>query len=134
VTDDLAGGYWEREARTLRVATDGWIRGHYVPTAIHGVGNYARLADTLQTRAALHQLHQALATLEVEIEKYRKRLDAFRHEVGILHALVLRAREEAPDKSPEQLEGERHARLVDQSDPGPVGDDVLRRIAGYYAP
>lgn len=132
--DDLKGGAWAQDARELYVEAAGWIRGHHVPTAIHSVRNYATLADSLGTSNALEQLNKALANLEVEIERYQRRMAAFREQVGLLHALVLRARDEAPDQSDQQLEDERIRRLVDASDPGILGDDVLRRISRYHRP
>jgi len=134
VNDDLRGGEWEQEARTLHVEANGWIRGHYVPSALHTVREQAMAADRDGNRASLHMLHAALAKLEREIETYQKRMATFREQVGLLHALVLRARENAPDKSNAQLEAERHAALVAESDPGILGDDLLRRIAGYHRP
>ena len=98
-TEDNMGGEWEQEGRRLYVEAEGWIRGHHVPTAIHSVRNYAKLADTLGNRGALHELHRALSKLEVEIERYQHRMSSFREQVGLLNALVLRARDEAPEMS-----------------------------------
>jgi len=103
-TEDNMGGEWEQEGRRLYIEAEGWIRGHHVPTAIHSVRNYAKLADTLGNYGAFHQLHQALSKLELEIERYEHRMATFREQVGLLHALVLRARDEAPTESQQRSE------------------------------
>lgn len=93
-TEELMGGPWLQHARHLHVESDGWIRGHYVPTAIHSVQNYARLADTVNSDSSLEQLDRALRNLENEIDTYQRRLCAFRDQVSHLRSEVLRAREE----------------------------------------
>ena len=104
ITDDLMGGEWEQHARSLYVETDGWIRGHYVPSAIHSVRVAATLADQLGTKGGLHQLHEKLSKLELEIERYAHRMLELKRSVADLHAIVLRARDEAPDVTPQSSE------------------------------
>jgi hypothetical protein len=121
-TDDLMGGEWEQEARSLHVAADGWIRGHHVPTAIHSVRNYARIADTLGNRGGLQQLADALGKLDLEIERYQHRLSEFRREVGLMRGFVFQARDKMPD-------GKTPAERQDAID-----DATVERIASYYNP
>lgn len=99
-TEDMMGGEWEQHARHLYVESTGWIRGHYVPGAIGRVRTAAQLADQHKTKGAYHDLERALANLEVEIQRYQHRMDELAKEVGYLHALVLRARDEAPHVEP----------------------------------
>ena len=129
VTD--LGGEWERHARHLKVESEGWIRGHYVPTALYSVANYSRLADSLGTKGALHQLAGALSKLEVEIERYQHRMASLREQVGLLHALVLRERDTAPEMSDDDLEDLRRQQLVEDSDPG-IDYDWFRRAANLH--
>jgi len=125
-TDDLMGGQWEQEARSLHVAADGWIRGHHVPTAIHSVRNYARIADALGNRGGLQQLANALGKLDLEIERYQHRLSEFRREVGLMRGFVFQARDNAPEKSPAEVDRDRADALIDRSELG------LDRLAALY--
>lgn len=131
IAEDMAGGEWEQHARHIYVESDGWIRGHHVPTAIHTVRNSARIADALGTKGALHQLNQALAKLEVEIERYQGRMRSLREQVGLLHALVLRSQDEAPEMSDADLEEQRRQRLLAETDSG-IDDALIRRAAELH--
>ena len=64
------GGKYTQQARSLHVESDGWIRGHHVPGAIHAAREAARLFDVTPSKGNLTRYYNALLKLEREIEMY----------------------------------------------------------------
>jgi len=64
------GGKYTQQARSLYVESDGWIRGHHVPGAIHAAREAARLFDVTPSKGNLTRYYNALLKLEREIELY----------------------------------------------------------------
>ena len=64
------GGKYTQQARSLHVESDGWIRGHHVPGAIHSAREAARLFDVSPSKGNLSRYYNALLKLEREIEMY----------------------------------------------------------------
>jgi len=64
------GGKYTQQARSLHVESDGWIRGHHVPGAIHAARKAARLFDVTPSKGNLTRYYNALLKLEREIEMY----------------------------------------------------------------
>ena len=64
------GGKYTQQARSLHVESDGWIRGHHVPGAIHAAREAARLFDVSPSKGNLTRYYNALLKLEREIEMY----------------------------------------------------------------
>jgi len=113
-------------ATRLRSDSDGWIRGHWVPAAIYEVGLKANMADNRFSEGALYALEHALAKLDVEIERYKRRLVAFQQQVVAYAQEVNDARAALAADDPD------HKPLVERQDA--IDDATIERIAGYYNP
>ena len=84
------GGKYTQQARSLHVESDGWIRGHHVPSAIHAAREAARLFDVSPSKGNLTRYYNALLKLEREIEVYHHRMAQLRIKLtGIANETLL---------------------------------------------
>ena len=84
------GGKYTQQARSLHVESDGWIRGHHVPGAIHAAREAARLFDVSPSKGNLTRYYNALLKLEREIEMYHHRMAQLRIKLtGIANETLL---------------------------------------------
>ena len=84
------GGKYTQQARSLHVESDGWIRGHHVPGAIHAAREAARLFDVTPSKGNLSRYYKALLKLEREIELYHHRMAQLRIKLtGIANETLL---------------------------------------------
>ena len=84
------GGKYTQQARSLHVESDGWIRGHHVPGAIHAARDAARLFDVSPSKGNLSRYYNALLKLEREIEMYHHRMAQLRIKLtGIANETLL---------------------------------------------
>ena len=84
------GGKYTQQARSLHVESDGWIRGHHVPGAIHAAREAARLFDVTPSKGNLTRYYNALLKLEREIEMYHHRMAQLRIKLtGIANETLL---------------------------------------------
>ena len=121
ITDDLMGGRWEQAWRSLKVDTEGWIRGGHIPDGIYRLQKYAKWADESPSEATYQALLQAIVKLQREIDLYYARLGKFTV---------------ATERLYEYVDTER-ANLVAEAaaDPAPWEqdeDELLDRMAALY--
>ena len=84
------GGKYTQQARSLHVESDGWIRGHHVPGAMHAAREAARLFDVTPSKGNLRGYYNALLKLEREIEMYHHRMAQLRIKLtGIANETLL---------------------------------------------
>lgn len=84
------GSKYTQQARSLHVESDGWIRGHHVPGAIHAAREAARLFDVTPSKGNLTRYYNALLKLEREIEMYHHRMAQLRIKLtGIANETLL---------------------------------------------
>ena len=84
------GGKYTQQARSLHVESDGWIRGHHVPGAIHAARKAARLFDVTPSKGNMTRYYNALLKLEREIEMYHHRMAQLRIKLtGIANETLL---------------------------------------------
>jgi uncharacterized coiled-coil protein SlyX len=123
VVSDNEKDNFEEYVLALYAESNGWIRGHQVPTALHTVRNMARIADTVGTKDVIKQLNDALRKLDLEIERYQQRMSVLRQQAMYLSDLVRRASDVAPEetaKQPERTDG--------------LDEATIERIASAYNP
>ena len=92
------GGKYTQQARSLHVESDGWIRGHHVPGAIHAARKAARLFDVTPSKGNLTRYYNALLKLEREIEMYHHLMAQLRIKLTGLANETLQDLEAMPDE------------------------------------
>jgi hypothetical protein len=135
ITEDMMGGEWEQATRHLRVSAGPWIQPRDMTYHLGQLDRYAKRVDELETQGRLLELDQAIRKLEKAVRQYAHDLGRFEKQVGYYVAAVHQARTLAkgrPDpKSAEEVEEERLADLLAQSD---LGVDRLGALYGIPKP
>jgi hypothetical protein len=130
ITEDMMGGEWEQATRHLRVSAGPWIQPRDMTYYLGQLDKYAKRVDDLETQGRLIELDQGIKKLEKAVRQYAYDLARFEKQVADYVAAVHQARTLAkgrPDpKSAEELEEERRAEVLAQSEIG------LDRLGALY--
>ena len=121
ITTDMMGGRWEQAWRSLKVDTEGWIRGGHIPDGIYRLQKYAKWADESPSEATYRALLQAIVKLQDEITRYSHRLRKFAVATERLYEYVDTERRNLVAEAP--------------ADPAPWDqddDELLDRMAALY--
>jgi hypothetical protein len=135
ITDDMMGGEWEQATRHLRVSAGPWIQPRDMTFYLGQLDKHAKRVDELETQGRLIELDQAIRKLEKAVRIYASELARFEKQVNDYIAAVHQARTLAkgrPDpKSAQELEEERRAEVLAQSE---IGLDRLGALYGIPKP
>ena len=119
ITKDMMGGEWEQNVRSMRITWDALSRTSGMATRLHTLAGVASRTDRKPDKQMLAALAREATKLHAEIERYVDRVLELDREVGLYAALVLRARDEAPEP-----EVEVHPDLGDE--------EMLERLSAHY--
>jgi len=119
ITQDMMGGQWEQGVRTMRITWDALSRTSSMATRLHTLAGVAGRTDRKPDKQMLAALAREANKLHAEIERYVDRVLELDREVGLYAALVLRARDEAPEP-----EVEVHPDLGDE--------EMLDRLGAHF--
>jgi hypothetical protein len=115
----MMGGEWEQGVRTMRITWDALSRTSGMATRLHTLAGVAGRTDRKPDKQMLAALAREANKLHAEIERYVDRVLELDREIGLYAALVLRARDEAPEP-----EAEAHPDLGDE--------DLIDRMGALY--
>jgi hypothetical protein len=127
ITQDMMGGEWEQQVRSMRITWDVLSRTSNMGTRLHALAGVAARADRANDKAMLEGLAREANKLHAEVERYVDRVMDLDREIGLFAAMVLRARDSAPEYQPE-------TETLSQADYDALGIDRLGALYGIPKP